>query len=222
MAADTSARPAPGFVYVPPAGTSARGSMRSLVSMVSHGQTVAVVSLPGSGRSSGRADRAGPASVAAVEAALARLGKDPSVDPKRLGIWGVKEGATTALLAATAHPELQAVIAQDATYDAWAAYRALPAEARPAYVREAGSDSAGWRARSPLLVASKLAAPVLVLQTNDAGLPDSASAQAFVHARSDQQLFIEARIGHQEGRSFQRRDALRVAQDFLRRRLQHP
>ena len=222
MAADTSARPAPGLVYVPPAGVSARGSMRSLVSMVGHGQTVAVVSLPGSGRSSGRADRAGPASVAAVEAALARLAKDPSVDPKRLGIWGVNEGATTALLAAVPHPELQAVIAQDAAYDAWAAYRALPADARPAYVREAGSDSAGWRARSPLLFASKLAAPVLVLQTNDAGAPDSASAQAFVHARSDQQLFIEARIGRQEGRPFQRRDALRVAQDFLRRRLQHP
>jgi len=222
MAADTSARPAPGLVYVPPAGVSARGSMRSLVAMVSHGETVAVVSLPGTGRSSGRADRAGPASVAAVEAALARLEKDPSVDPKRLGIWGMNEGATTALIAAVRHPELQAVIAQDAAYDAWVAYRALPADARPAYVREAGSDSAGWRARSPLLVASKLAAPVLVLQTNEASAPDSASAQAYVHARSDQQLFVEARIGHQEGRPFQRRDALRVAQDFLRRRLQHP
>jgi hypothetical protein len=222
MAADTTARPAPGFVYVPPAGVSARGSMRSLLTLVSRGQTVAVVSLPGSGRSSGRADRAGAASVAAVEAALARLAKDPSVDPKRLGLWGVNEGATTALLAAAKHPELQAVIAQDAAYDAWACYRALPAAERKAYAREAGSDSAGWRARSPLIAAVSVPGPVLVLQTNEPSAPDSASAQAYVRLRTDQQLFVEARIGRQEARPFLRRDALRVATDFLNRRLHHP
>ena len=222
MAADTAARPAAGVVYVPPAGVSARGSMRKLVPLVRRGITFAVVSLPGSGRSSGRADRAGPASVAAVDAALARLAKDPSVDPRRLGLWGVQEGATTALLAAVAHPELQAVIAEDATYDPWVAYRALPPDARERYVREAGSDSAGWRARAPLLVASKLTAPVLVLQTNEHGAPDSTSAQAYVHARNDQKLFVEARVGRQESRLFLRRDAQRVALDFLDRRLRHP
>ena len=222
MRADTSAQPAAGVVYVPPAGVSARGSMRLLMPMVARGQTVAVVSLPGSGRSSGRADRAGPASVAAVEAAIARVAKDPSVDPKRLGLWGVDEGATTALLAAAKHGELQAVIAQDAAYDAWAAYRALPPAERGTYVREAGSDSAGWRARSPLLAAVKTRAPVLVLQTNEPGAPDSLSAAAFVHARSDQQLFVEARLGAQGGKPFLRRDAVRVALDFLNRRLRHP
>jgi hypothetical protein len=222
MSADTSARPAPGLLYVPPAGVSARACMRQFVSLVSIGNTVAVVSLPGAGRSGGRADEAGPASVAAVDAAIARLAKDPSVDPKRIGIWGVEDGATTALLAAVKHPELQAVIAQDAAYDAWAAYRALPADARRKYVREAGSDSAGWRARSPLIVATKVPVPVLVLQTNEASAPDSASAQAFANARSDQQLFIESRIGRQGSRPFMSRDAVRVGQEFLRRRLHHP
>ena len=222
MSADTSARPAPGLLYVPPAGVSARACMRQFVSLVSIGNTVAVVSLPGAGRSGGRADEAGPASVAAVDAAIARLAKDPSVDPKRIGIWGVDDGATTALLAAVKHPELQAVIAQDAAYDAWAAYRALPADARKKYVREAGSDSAGWRARSPLIVATKVPAPVLVLQTNEASAPDSASAHAFANARSDQQLFIESRIGRQGSRPFMSRDAVRVGQEFLRRRLHHP
>jgi dienelactone hydrolase len=221
MPADTSTRPAPGFVYVPAAGVSARSMMRQLIATVSSGNTVAIVSLPGSGRSAGRADRGGPASVAAVDAAIVRLEKDPSVDPKRIGIWGVNEGATTALLAAVNHPELQAVIAQDASYDAWASYRALPAAARPAYVREAGSDSAGWRARSPLLMATKVPAPVLVVQTSDGGISDSTAAVAYVHVRTDQQLFIESRIGRQSGKPFARRDAVRVAQDFLRRRLGH-
>ena len=222
MTADTTARPAPGLLYVPPAGVSARSMMRQFVAMVTQGNTVALVSLPGAGRTSGRADRAGPGSVAAVETAIARLAKDPSVDPKRLGVWGVNDGATTALLAAVKHPELQAVIAQDASYDPWASYRAMPANARQQYVREAGSDSAGWRVRSPLLVASKLAGPVMVLQTSASSAADSASAEAYAHARSDQKLFIEARIGRQGKTAFATRDAVRLAQDFLRRRLQHP
>ena len=222
MTADTSARPAPGMLYVPPAGVSARVCMRQFVSMVTIGNTVAIVSLPGAGRSGGRADQAGPASVAAVDAAIARLAKDPSVDPKRLGVWGVNEGATSTLLAAVKHPELQAVIAQDAMYDPWATYRTLPADARQKYVREAGSDSAGWRARSPLLLATKVPSPVLVLQTNEASAPDSASAQAFANSRSGQQLFVESRIGRQGTRPFMSRDAVRVGQDFLKRRLHRP
>jgi hypothetical protein len=63
---------------------------------------------------------------------------------------------------------------------------------------------------------------VLVLQTNEASAPDSASAQAFANARSDQQLFIESRIGRQGSRPFMSRDAVRVGQEFLRRRLHHP
>jgi len=222
MPADTIARPAPGLVYVPSAGVSARAAMRAAIPLRGRGMTVALVSLPGTGRSSGRPDRAGPASVAAVDAAIGRLARESSVDAKHLAVWGANEGATTALLAAAKHPELQAVIALDATYDPWVAYRALPADAREKYVREAGSDSAGWRARSPLAAAARIPAPVLVLQTNEPGAPDSTSAQVFAHARSDQQLFIEARIGAQGGKPFLRRDALRVAQDFLNRRLKHP
>ena len=223
MTADSTARPAPGFLYVPPAGVSARSMMRQFVTKVAQGNTVALVSLPGAGRTSGRPDRAGPASVAAIEAALARLEKDPSVDPKRIGVWGVNDGATSALLAAVRHPELQAVIAQNASYDPWATWRALPAETKSKFVREAGSDSAGWRARSPLLMATKVPGPVMVLQTSDSSAPDSAAAEAYAHARDDQKLFVEARIGRQgKTAPFATRDAVRLANDFLRRRLQHP
>src|SRR5262249_47693699 len=143
MPADSAHRPAPGVLYVPPTGMSARATMRMAASLVARGQTVALVSLPGAGRTTGRPDRAGPASVAAVEAALKRLARETSVDTSQLAVWGVGDGGTAVLLAAVHHPELKAVIAQDASYDAWATYRALPADARAAFVREAGSDSAG-------------------------------------------------------------------------------
>jgi hypothetical protein len=71
-------------------------------------------------------------------------------------------------------------------------------------------------------MATKMTAPVMVLQTNERGAPDSTSAAAFVRARGDQQLFIESRVGRQLGKPFMRHDAVRLAQDFLRRRLRHP
>jgi len=219
MAPDsTVARPVAGVLYVPPPGATARSSMRWASHLVLMGMTVALVSQPGSGRTTGPADRSGPASVAAVDAALARLAREPGVDKARLALWGDDAGGTTALLAAQKHPELQGVIAVDATYDPWAAYRAMAAGDQQHYVREASRDSAAWRARSPLAAADKIAAPVLVLQTTEPGTPDAGAAEAFAHVRSDRQLYIESRIGAQEGRPFLRRDAQRVTLDFLKRR----
>jgi hypothetical protein len=214
--------PAPGVVYTPPAGTRARSLLRWGRQLSARGHAVAVVSLPGAGRSSGRADRAGPASVAAVDAAIARLEREPGVDPKRLSAWGVGEGATATLLAAARHPELRAVVAQDASYDAWAEWRALPDSVRAGFVREAGRDSAGWRARSPLASATRIAPAVLVLQTSEPGAPPAAPAEAYAAERAERGLPVESRIGPREARALQRRDAVRLANEFLARKLQGP
>jgi dienelactone hydrolase len=220
--ADSSARPAPAVLYVPPAGTTARSLLRWALPYQIRGYTMAIVSQSGSGRTSGVPDASGPASVAAVNAALDRLAHEPGVDAKRIVIWGQGDGATTGLLAAAGHPELAGVIAMDAGYDPWAAYRALPEPARAAYVRSAGRDSAAWRARSPLAVATRIAAPVLVLQTLDSGIGSPAAAQAFADARTGRQLYVEARLDGVEPRPFRRHDALRVALDFLARRTHKP
>ena len=219
--ADSSVRPAPAVLYVPPSGTSARSLMRWAMPYMLRGNTMAIVSLPGSGRSTGSPDHAGPASVAAVNAALERLLHQPSVDPKRVVVWGQDEGAASALLAAVSHPELAGVIAMDTDFDPWATYRALPDSARAGYVRAAGRDSAGWRARSPLAVATRIAAPVLVLQSLESRVP-VAPAQAFAAARAEKKLFIEARLSATEPKPFHHRDAVRVALDFLARRTHRP
>ena len=223
LPADSTVRPAPAVLYVPPAGVGARSSLRWVRLLVERGYASAVLSLPGWGRSGGRPDRAGPTSVAAVDSALRRLVREPGVDPKRVLVWGLGEGATCALLVAARHPELAGVIAQDATFDPWAAYRAMAADERAAYVRDAGADSAAWRARSPLAGAVRMRPPVLLLQTGEAGAPASAGpAQAFERLRSEQGLYIEARIHGQQPSPFMRRDAQRVALDFLARRTRHP
>ena len=219
--APEASRPAPGVVYVPPQGMSARAAMRWTHHFRDRGYSVTLVSLPGSGRTTGSADRAGPASVAAVEATLASLARQPDVDSKRLAIWGWGEGATAGLLAAARQPQLLAVVAQDASYDAWTTYRALDERARAEFVREAGRDSAAWRARSPLGSATAPGTPVFVVHTSDSAMP-AAAAAAFAAARLEKQLPVESRIGSQEPRPIRRSDAVRLGLDFLARRLRRP
>lgn len=219
---DSTRLPAPGLLFVPPQGTSARSLLRWCAALTLRGYSVAVVSLPGSGRSEGGPDRAGPASVAAVREAIDVLARDPSVDHGRVVLWGQREGATTALLAAVDHPGILGVVAQDADFDAWASYRALPGPERAAFVREAGRDSAGWRARSPVAVAERIAAPVLVLQSDEARLAAPEPAEAFAALRANRDLYIEARLSPREPHPLRRPDATRVALDFIARRTRHP
>lgn len=222
LPADSTARPAPAVLYVPPSGTAARSLLRWSMPFVIRGYTVAIVSQAGSGRSSGPADRSGPASVAGVSAAIDRVVHAPGVDGARVLVWGQGDGATTALLAAAKHPELAGVIAADAGYDPWTTYRALPEPARAAYLRSAGRDSAAWRARSPLVAATRIKPPVLVLQTLESGITNTASAQAFVTARAQHQLYVEARLNGVEPKPFRRFDATRVTLDFMARRTHKP
>src|SRR2546430_2698562 len=68
LPADSALRPAPAVLFVPRSGTPARSLLRWALVPRARGSTIALVSLPGSGRTSGGPDRAGPASAAAVEA----------------------------------------------------------------------------------------------------------------------------------------------------------
>lgn len=211
--------PAPGLLYVPPAGVSARMALRWAGQYVARGMAVSIVSQPGTGGSTGPADRSGPASVAAVEAALARFAKQPGVDPKRIVIWGLGDGGSTALLVAAKHSELQGVVAQNAEYDPWRAYRALAPADQEAFVKAVGRDSTSWRARAPGLVAQKITPAILVLHSASMGEGSRIAAEAFVAARAAKNLDTETRIDGDPGApTAARRDFTRLANDFLARR----
>jgi len=212
MPAASPEPPAAGVLFVAPAGVAPASLRRWALTVRDRGYAVAVV---GAVRPD---DAAGPASVAAVRAALERLAGTPGTDPQRIVLWGEDEGATTALLAAEGRSGLAGVAAVDAGYDAWARYRALDTDGRSAFVAAAGRDSAGWRARSPLLSATHVAAPVLVLHTLSGG--DATAALAFVAARAAGDLPVESRLQGQEPRPLRRADATRLVLDFLKRRLQ--
>ena len=201
----------PGLLLVPGEASHARGMLGTVQQYSQRGYNVVAVSPPGYGTSSGPADFAGPATLAALEAALTRLRDMPGTDPHRVAVWGNSRGANAALLLAAKHPDLAAVVAQEAVYDLWAAYRAANAELRADILTETGADSAAWRARSPLMAARDLRMPVLVVQ-NEA----DAAARAFLAVRpagaATDTLLLPA-----HGTPIGRLDPRRAIPGFLRR-----
>ncbi len=215
VAPDSSAWPAPTLLVLPPAGVRARSLVRWSLGLVERGYAVALLGPPGTGGSQGPDDHSGPASRAAVGAALARLKAEPACDARRTLLWGEDDGATTALLAAVDHAELAGVVSLNARMDPWAAFRAMDASAQTAYTAAVGGDSAAWRARSPLEVATRITPAVLVLHT-DTGGPAGAAAQ-FVQRRSAAAQPVESRVNGQEPRPLRRPDASRLWMDFVTR-----
>lgn len=174
---------APGILLIHGENSHAR-TLLSLANRLSRvGFAIMLVSQPGYGLSEGSPDWAGPATVAALGAALDRLEAEPSVDPKRIGIWGLARGATAAALLAAKRPEVRAVTVQSGSYDLWATHRGSKlASLRESIEKEAGADSAAWKARSPMILAKSIRAQVMVMHgENDDQVPIE-QARAFAAA----------------------------------------
>jgi dipeptidyl aminopeptidase/acylaminoacyl peptidase len=154
----------PGLLVIPGRGAHARSMLPFARGLANHGCVVMALSQPGYGLSDGPADFGGPATVQAVSDAIDALRSEPGVNAKRVGVWGISRGAASAVGIAERRKDLQAVIAQSGSYDLWATYRETRAEdLRADILAQAGSDSAAWKARSPLLDASKVTCPLLIL-----------------------------------------------------------
>jgi dipeptidyl aminopeptidase/acylaminoacyl peptidase len=159
-----AAGPAPGVLLVHGHASHARLMLPVAHQLARRGLAVMLVSQPGYGTSAGPADLGGPATVAALGAALDALAREPGVDGGRLGAWGLSRGAGPLLALAATRPELRALVLQSGIYDLWAVHRGTALAGFPeTIVAEAGRDSAAWRARSPLLAAARVRAAVLVM-----------------------------------------------------------
>lgn len=177
-----AARKAPGLLLVHGRDGHARGLLRAAARLAGQGYGVVCVSQPGYGGSEGPPDLVGPATIDALEAALAALRGMPGVEQNRLAAWGVSRGATAVMLLAARQPAgLRAVVGQSGLYDlsGWPE-NAPPAESRA--VAEAGAAPDRWTVRSPLAAAARVKADVLLLHgPGDAASP-LAQARAFAAA----------------------------------------
>lgn len=177
----------PAILYLPGEGGSARQALAFAQYLSTRGYTTMTVSTPGSGQSDGAPDAAGPATMAALDAALDALGRTPGVDSTRIAIWGVSRGAGAALATAARRASVRAAIGQSGTYD----------------LASLGADH--------------LRCPVLVLHAEDDPRAPAAQAHALADALKAHGATVETHFAPKGGHAMAQREVTGPAFAFLRR-----
>ena len=216
MPAQAPVGSAPGVLMVSPEGSHARRLIREAAILTQRGWHVLIVSPPGYGTSRGPRDWAGPATVAALSAALDRLKAMPGVDPRKLFVYGQRRGATAALLLAAKRTDLLGVVAQSAENDLWATWRAADDTHRATILAEAGRDSAAWKARSPLLQVAHIKALVSITHLSDEDTVCVAAGRALTARLDRAGARVDAHLPDATHR-VTRTEQTRIATDFIRR-----
>jgi pimeloyl-ACP methyl ester carboxylesterase len=209
---------APGILIAHSELEHARRWLQVGLSMRERGYAVVVVSLPGFGASTGPADLNGPATSAALDAALEHLAALPGVNPGLLAVWGTGRGATAAALLAGRRTGVAALVLQSGTYDLWAAHRAADAKGRKAIEAEAGRDSLGWSQRSPLSSDVHIHCPVLLIHGEQDREAPASAAHAYAQALQDLHATVDARFIPDRGRDISTLYSRSAIQQFLKKR----
>ena len=112
-----AAGPLPAVLVLNDDSGNARDCIGNTGHFVSMGLQVACISLPGYGKSSGPSRFVGEQSVAAARRALDLLAARADVDPSRMAVWGIGDGAVAAGLLMDSDARPRAVILQSGAYD---------------------------------------------------------------------------------------------------------
>jgi dipeptidyl aminopeptidase/acylaminoacyl peptidase len=96
---------------------TARHCVAANQDLVAMGMQVACINIPGYGRSSGPSRFVGPQAVAAARRALDLLAARADVDPQRLAVWGLGNGAVAAGLLMDYDSRPRLLILQSGAYD---------------------------------------------------------------------------------------------------------
>ena len=209
----------PGLLLVHGRGDDARTLMRTALRIAGLGYTVLAVSLPGYGQSEGPADVVGTLTLQALGAASDQLKVTRGVDAKRTGAWGIGTGATGVTLLAQGRADIRATVAEAGFYDLWALYRALKDPGlRESIVRGAGSDSSGWRARSPVLNPGTPTS-ILILHGEKDTVVAVQQARGFAESLKARGGDVETRFFPNSLRDLPPGDVTRTAIEYLDRKL---
>lgn len=100
------------------------------------GMLEACISIPGYGKSSGPSRFVGPQAVEAAHRAVSLLVARTDVDPNRIAVWGVSDGAVAAGLLMDSDPRLRAVILQSGFYDTLKLWPEAPLPEKLAILRQ--------------------------------------------------------------------------------------
>jgi predicted esterase len=129
-----------------------KGNARQCIDNVEHfvlmGIQMACISLPGYGKSSGPSRFVGQQSVDASRRALDLLADRHDVDPARLAIWGLADGAVAAGLLMDSDTRPRAVILQSGAYDMLKLWPEAPLGTKLSILRQVWPSKRALRERS--------------------------------------------------------------------------
>jgi dienelactone hydrolase len=143
---------------------NARQCIDSVGSMASMGIRIVCVSLPGYGHSSGPSRFVGPQSVSAARHAIDLLALRPDVDPRRVAVWGMGDGAVAAGLLMDSDTRPRAFILQSGAYDMLKLWPEAPLRTKLAILRQVWPSKRALKERSVVEhLPGKLNCSILIL-----------------------------------------------------------
>jgi dipeptidyl aminopeptidase/acylaminoacyl peptidase len=122
------------------------------------------VTQPGFGKSEGKADFVGPATLKALTTGFEKFQRESYVDANKMGVFGYSRGGMAASLMAVKLKSVKAAVFGAGVYDFKKAYDEIKLEGiRENMKAEAGMTDRAIDERSSILQIEKLRAPVLIL-----------------------------------------------------------
>ena len=176
---------------------------------------------PGFGKSGGKRDFMGPATIDAFAVGFRNFARATYVDPKKMGIFGYSRGAMAAsLLAVKLGKEVRAAVFGSGVYDFRRAYYQTRLDGIRENMRaEMGWTEVGILERSSVLYMEKLACPVLILHgAVDGNAPTNQAyilRDRLIELKKDFEFKILPDHVHGQLKS----DFLELVLDFLSRKL---
>jgi dienelactone hydrolase len=180
------------------------------------GMHVACVSIPGYGRSSGPGRFVGPQAVVAARRALDLLAAREDVDPRRLGVWGLSDGAVAAGLLMDTDRRPRAIVLQSGAYDMMSLWPEAPWRTKLTILRQVWPSRRVLKERSVIAhLPPRLDVSVLILHgVRDRAMPlDQAErlAEALRARGAKVETYYFPKAPHHLGKRAEERVA-----DFLR------
>lgn len=212
--------PFPGLLLIP-------GYQRSATDYIFLGRILAqrgfaslAVTQPGFGKSEGKPDYVGPATLAALAKGFKQFQQRAYVDPKRMGIFGYSRGGMAASLLAVRLKDVRAGVFGAGMYDFKKGYDEIKIEGiRENMAAESGMTKKAIEERSSILRMKNLHCPVLILHgEKDENTPVSQALllqERLTKLKKDFEIKLFPNAEH----SIPTNEWLPLVIDFLNRRL---
>ena len=175
----------PAILLLHGADARAQRFRRAMLNHVQDDLFLMSISLPGFGASTGPEDFAGPKSVEAALGAVRYLRDRENVIKDGIFVYGIGQGASVAALSAARSANISGLILVNGFYDLEKTYVLLSQKQKSRISALLGGLPAqtgkAYRERSPIRVAGKIKAPVLLLHSQGGPYPLS-DAEAFLNA----------------------------------------